>query len=242
MLQQKKTHRMVNNPQISGRYLADYMAASDVKRRSIIAGCKYQPVARVVQHNEAKLHVGRFLRGEISSHIDLLSEAQRLRARLVDESFEQDVVDHNADYIERFAEIAGALKLPEAERLAPGACPSIEIQGVKVTAELAVRFRRATATNDLKLGGAMLRYSKGRELKGDIAEWQAAFIFLYLRSASELHAGEADPKLCFAIDAYSGAVTAAPGNTSTRIKNMEAACAGIAERWENIPPPPNAVF
>ncbi|ULJ74399.1 hypothetical protein [Rhizobium gallicum] len=122
MFQTKKTHRLVKNPQISCRYLADYMAASDVKRRSIIAGCKFQPIARVVQHNDAKLQIGRFLRGDISDLNALRSEAQKLRDRMADEDFDRDVLDHNADYIERFAEIAEAdVDLPDAERISPAA-------------------------------------------------------------------------------------------------------------------------
>ena len=50
----KQTHRLVKNPQISARHLADYMAATDIRKRSILVGCKYQTLARVVQHNEAK--------------------------------------------------------------------------------------------------------------------------------------------------------------------------------------------
>ena len=173
----KKTHRMVNEPQISGRYLAEYMAASDVRRRSIITNCKFQPIARVVQHNEAKLQVGRFLRGDIAEVTGLLDEANRLREQMADGDFERDVLDHNADYLERFAEVAGGMTLPNAHCDAPGPCPTMEIQGVRVNADLAVRFRRSTATNKVKTGAAVVRYAKGQELKTEIAEWQSAFVF-----------------------------------------------------------------
>ncbi len=49
---QPKTHREVKSPQVNARYLADFMAASEVAKRSIIRGCKYQSIARVVQHDE----------------------------------------------------------------------------------------------------------------------------------------------------------------------------------------------
>lgn len=238
----KKTHRLVNEPQISGKSLSDYMAASDVKRRSIITTCKFQPVARVVQHNDAKLQVGRFLRGDIPDIGGLLDEVNRLRERIADGDFERDVLDHNADYLQRFADVAGRLALPDAQCTAPGPCPAIEIQGVRVTADLVARFRRSTSTNKVKTGAAIVRYAKGQELKIEIAEWQSAFIFGYLKQLEDPDQGAPDQKLCFTIDAYSGTVTAAPGNTPTRMKNIEAACAGIAERWDNIQPPPNAVF
>jgi hypothetical protein len=34
----------------------------------------------------------------------------------------------------------------------------------------------------------------------------------------------------------------APTDSVSRFKNMEAACASIAERWPNVAPPPNAVL
>ncbi len=58
----KQTHRLVKNPQISARHLADYMAATDFSKRSILVGRQYQTLARVVQHTEAKQIVSKLLR------------------------------------------------------------------------------------------------------------------------------------------------------------------------------------
>jgi hypothetical protein len=41
------------------------MAASETAKRSIIRGCKYQAIARVIQHDEARLSVGKFIRGDL---------------------------------------------------------------------------------------------------------------------------------------------------------------------------------
>jgi hypothetical protein len=115
----QKTHREVKHPQISIRYLADYMAASEQARRTIIRGCKYQPIARVVQHDEAKLAVSKFIRSGLTDIATLQSEAQRLRDRMADSEFDRDVLDHNVDYIERFAQVSSKLDLPNAEILPP---------------------------------------------------------------------------------------------------------------------------
>lgn len=218
------------------------MAASDVARRSILTGCKFQSIARVVQHNDAKLQVSRYLRGDIATADLLRAEASNLRSRLADDDFARDVLDHNADYIDRFANVAGIIEFPAAERLAPGQCPPVERHGVKITPDIAMRLRRKTATNKIKIGLAALRYAKGKPLKAEIAEWHSAFLYAYLGFVDDTEAADPELKLCLTIDCYSGAVIPAPTNSLTRIKNIDAACAGIAERWDNIQPPPNAVF
>jgi hypothetical protein len=53
----QKTHQEVPNPEITVRYLADFMGASERRRRSIVEGCKYRPIARLVQHREATVAI-----------------------------------------------------------------------------------------------------------------------------------------------------------------------------------------
>jgi hypothetical protein len=116
----QKTHREVKQPQISVRHLADYMAASEQARRTIVRASKYQPIVRLVQHDEAKQAVGKFIRSGTSDVAALKAAAQRLRDRMADSDFDRDVLDHNADYIDRFAGVASKLELPKAEILAAG--------------------------------------------------------------------------------------------------------------------------
>jgi transposase len=58
----EKTHVAVPEAEITVRYLADYMAASERRRRSIIEGCKYRPLARLLQHKEATITISSALR------------------------------------------------------------------------------------------------------------------------------------------------------------------------------------
>jgi hypothetical protein len=238
----QKTHREVKKPQISGRLLADYMAASETARRTIVRGCKYQAIVRVIQHNEAKVAVARFIRDGMVDSGRLTEKAQALRDRIADTDFDRDLLDHNADYIDRFVKIHGVVSLPAADILAPGKTEPFEVHGVKVTPELHFRLQRTTKTNKVKVGAGMLRYAKGKALAPNVAEWQSAFIHGYLTAHPIEEAVEPEGKLCLTVDAYSGAVHAAPGDAVRRYQNMMAACASIAERWPNIAPPPGAVF
>ncbi|MGA7713186.1 MAG: hypothetical protein WCA81_14875, partial [Rhizomicrobium sp.] len=239
---EQKTHREVKKPQISGRHLADYMAASERGGRSIVRNCKYQPIARVVQHDEAKAIIAKFIRDGDENVAAIRERANEIRGRLADSDFDRDLFDHNADYIDRFADIAAKLALPDAELLAPGKSAALNLKGVKVTADIHFRLRRLTKTNKIRIGAGMLRYAKGKTLPRTIAEWQSAFLFGYMNLNPGEEAADAEHKLCITVDAYEGTCYPAPTDSARRFQNMVAACETIAEWWPNIPPPPNAVL
>jgi hypothetical protein len=241
-MSQQKTHRLVKDPQISARYLADYMAASEQARRTIVRRCKYQAIARVVQHDEAKAVVSEFIRDREDNIVFLTEKAQRLRDRLADDDFDRDLYDHNADYIDRFARAYPLLNLPKADIEAAGKTPAINLHGVKVTVEIHFRLRRLTKTNEVRIGAGMLRYLKGKSLAEDVAAWQSAFLYGYLNFVGVDDGAKADHNLCLTIDVQGGVCHPAPTNSVSRFHNMEAACASIAERWANVASPPNAVF
>lgn len=236
-MEPKKTHREAKKPQISARYLADYMTASETARRTIVQKCKYQPIAKVIQHDEAKIAVSKFIRGGGDDISKLREDAQRLRDRIADDAFDRDLFDHNADYIDRFADVASELQIPESiERLAPGASVPLVIHGVSVSPQLQFRLKRTTKSNKLRVGAGVLRYAKGKALLPATGEWQSAFLLGYLRATAD---DGLDPEaaLCLTVDAYTGIAHRAPGDSATRFKNMGAACQTIFERWPAIKPP-----
>lgn len=239
---QTPTHQEVKTPKISARKLAEFMAGTDVRGRTIVRECKYRPVARIIQHKEAKAAIGSFLRGGSVDLEALQIKEAELRDRHADRDFDRDLYDHNADYIARFIKIREKLLMPNVETLPPGQTPAIELNGVRVTFDLALRLERVTRTNKLKVGAAILRYQKGKGLSTKEAEWQSALVHGYLGATSIEGDGEPELALCLTIDAYSGVVCPAPTDSVTRFKNASAACANIAERWDNVPPPENAVL
>jgi len=64
MAEPKKTHVERKSPQISLARLADYMAASEQAKRGIASTCKYQPIARVIQYNDARAIISNYIRSE----------------------------------------------------------------------------------------------------------------------------------------------------------------------------------
>lgn len=244
MISDKKTHREVKKPQISARYLADFMAASETARRTIVQKCKYQSTARVIQHDEAKLVVSKYIHSGGAGGPAVLHEAtQALRDRIADDEFDRDLFDSNADYIERFAHSSASLHFPNAERLPAGRPIIFDLNGVIVKPQIQFRLRRLARGNKIKTGAGMLRYAKGKALPSDVADWQSALLLGCLQ-ATEQGQDQSEPEhgLCLTIDAYSGVAYPAPTDAIRRFQNMKSACASIAERWPNIPPPPKAVL
>lgn len=238
-MSEDKTHREVKKPQISARYLADYMAATQTAGRTIIRGCKYQPIARVVQHDEAKAAVGKAIRDSEGPEV-LAAKSQALRDRMADSDFDRDLYDHNADYIDRFATARGGLELPDADILAPGAHPPTMLSGVRVTFDLAFRLRRLTKTNKIRVGVAALHYAKGKALPPTVGQWQSALLFGYLTQVGVEDGADPEHQLCLTVDAYAGKAYPAPTDAVRRFQQMKSACTTIAEWWPNIPPPPGA--
>lgn len=99
-----------------------------------------------------------------------------------------------------------------------------------------------TRTNKPKSGAVFFRYAKGKSLNVKAAEYQSAFIFSYLSKFPFQEGATPDPKLCITFDVYAPATHEAPGNAIYLYKEIAAVCAGIAERWPAIRPPPNAVL
>lgn len=237
-----KTHRVMPKPQMAARFLADFMAASERSRRSIIQGCKFRRIARVVQHEKARNTIGTYLRSTNGNPGALLARAEALREQIADDDFEREVLDNNADYIERFANVAPDLNRPQADAFPSGNCPPLTINGLSVSVDLCMRLTRTTKTNKVRIGAATLRYAKGEPLPAEVGAWQSSFLMGYLANDAQALNAEPEQKLCLTIDAWAGICHSAPGDAVRRFRNMEAACATIAERWSNVPPPPNAVL
>jgi hypothetical protein len=221
--------------------LLESVVASERAKRTIVREAKYRPTARVVQHDEAKLIISKFIRSGATDPVVLLNQAQGFRDRLADTDFERDLYDHNANYIERFARIYHNVALPKAELLPRGSAPTCTLNGLKVSVELHFRLRRLTKTNKLRVGAGMLRYAKGKTLPTADGEWQSAFLFGYLNMEGT-DGSEPEHKLCLTLDGQSGHCHMAPTDSVSRFQNMTAACATIAERWPNIAPPPSAIL
>ena len=227
---------------MSVRSLADYMAASEITKRSVVRASKYRAIARVIQHDEAKLAVTEFITAGAEDPNYLISKPDYIRGKLADTDFESELNEHNADYLARFASVCEGLVLPKAEVLPGKEYRPLMINGVRVTCSAPLRLQRTTKTNKVRTGAVMYRYTRGKALPDRTGCLQSAAIMGFLSEVEKDADSEPERALCLTVDAYAGKAHAAPGDAVSVFNNIKAACATIAERWENVEPPPNAVL
>lgn len=239
---EQKTHREVREPEISVRHLADFMAASERARRTIVEACKYRPIARLVQHKEATITIsGAIQKGALDKQT-LKDKADFIRNKLADDDFEALTNEVNADYVEKFSEVIATIKLPDADVLPGKVFPPFKINNVKVRFSPHLLLRRIDKSNKQRRGAFMLRYAKGKALPPAGGGFQSAAAFGLLKEYLPEEGSEVDKTICVTLDAFAGELYAAPGAAVSMFANMKAACLTIAERWPNIKPPKGAII
>lgn len=235
------THRLVKHPKVNGRYLADYMDASERARRTIIRGCKFPPIAKLLQHQHAKAFIADFLRNSPDNASALYDEAERLREMMADSDFDRDLLDLNADVLDAYADVFDPAQFPNAEIASTPEPFKLDLSGVEVKPDFRFALQRTTKTNRIRTGLVSIRYAKNKPLADEVGKWQSSLLFACRKMLDGEDEKAAEHKLCVTLDAATGRFIEAPGDAVSRFANMEAACQSIAERWHSIEPPDNAV-
>jgi hypothetical protein len=240
----KKTHTERKSPQITVRYLADYMDASEQSRRRIIRDCKYRPVARVIQHKDARRIITKFLSESKPNLDNLRKDLEILKSKLCTDHFEEEVKKHNCDYVSRFISLwmLSEFDLPNFTYSKAHGQKAVNLRGTLVSLDPQLLVTRTTKTNKQLSGALCLRYAKGKPLKDEVGRHQSALTFGILKRSPIMDGTEPDKALCLTLDAYAGNLYSAPTNSTYLFKEMEAVCEGIAERWPEIKPPVGAIL
>lgn len=216
MTEQQKTHDYRPNRGMSANRLADYMAASEQAKRSILKGCKYRPRARVIQHSDAKESISEWVSSGDADEEALQTRMEILRNGLQGSEFDNEVAEHNADYIERFLAVKPGLPARAQEVTKAGKMPSLDLDGFTLSFSPDLLLKRVNRRNVPKLGVAFFRYSKGKALSPEAACWQGAISMGYLTTKLKqgLMETDAEREMCVAVDMWSGQTTWPPPTRS----------------------------
>jgi hypothetical protein len=236
-----KTHVLAPEPEMDVRYLADYMAGSDRRRRNILTDAKWRPRARLMQHREAKAVIVNALAKGHATKAFFEERAHFIRNKIATDDFDALTNEANADYLKQFSKVVEAIDLPGVEFHTGKTYVLGKTEGLKVPFVTNLTLRRITKTNKVTTGSLMLRYSKGRALPKKVADYQSAIIHGLLGTCAIEDGAQLDRSLCLVLDGFLGASYCAPSNSVTLFKNTLAACATIADAWPNVKPPLGAI-
>ena len=242
-MSESPTHRMVNTPKINSRYLSDYMVASERAKRTIIRDCKYRKIARAIQHDRAKAFITNALLSGSLTPDSLRDEGQRLHDMMSDTDFERDTLDVNGDFLIAYGDVFNMDTFPKTADFSDGPTKfRVNINGVEVNPDIRFEVRRVTRTNRLRTGLGTIRYAKNKPLDEETGAYQSSVLFGCRKMIDVQDETAPEEKLCLTLDCATGRFIPAPSDATRRFQNMEAACATIAERWDNIEPPEGAVI
>lgn len=242
-MSESPTHRLVKTPKINSRYLSDYMVASERARRTIIRDCKYRKIARAIQHDRAKVFITNALRSGGLTPDALREEGQRLHEMMSDTDFERDTLDINGDFLIAYGEVFSLDTFPRTAEISDAPFDfRVNIHGVDFNPDIRFGTQRITRTNRLRTGLGTIRYAKNKPLDEEVGAYQSSALFGCRKMLDVQDEAAPEEKMCLTLDCATGKFIPAPSDATRRFQNMEAACATIAERWENIEPPENAVI
>ncbi len=161
---------------------------------------------------------------------------------LADSEFDAQLHQYNADFVDSFAANAASFDFSRFEIVAPQRIPDPSFNGTLVRFTPSLLTYRTTKQNTQKIGAIMYRYAKGKPVPTDTAEWQCAFMYGYFIEQPFYEEAKPEDKLCLVLCAVSGETHRTPKKPIYKYNEMKAVCSDIAERWDKVPPPPNAIL
>jgi len=231
-------------PRTSHNQLAEYLVAQPYRRSSIVREAKFPKTAQIALYREARLAVARQLcdgwlgTDYIRPAIERLGErkdAPYATAWTIDDS------RRSIDILEAFGRHSAFLKELDRYdfRIMSGTLPHIMIEGVSVSVNISATVHRTARDGTRYVGGLSLFMSQTMANDEDGPERAAVSALLCQMFAEERlgHLGQADQRLCLALDVAGCQVFPAPKGQLRRRWDLSHACAEIARAWPTVTPP-----
>jgi len=243
MLDQKPRYTFRPNPQLSANQIADYLTASSTRRKAIIVGAKFPKTSIIAQYDGARTGITRFLNDGTRSyrHITDAVEGQTRRMARGDAT---DWIkrDSNAsiEAIEAFQSNYNKSGLAKLDcREITGRQPLLDQWPTKISVNLDLSVHKPSRTEKDKVGGIILVFAKGEDKdnrRHERLKTVANLVYVFC-SRFLNHHGDADKKLCFAVDVFAKKMVQPTGEFLRGMKLIAESCEEIADRWAAISPP-----
>jgi hypothetical protein len=222
-----------NAPHFSVNKLAEYMEAMPRRRRSLIIDQIKQPTVKVIHYEDARRALVRFFGDPNRTRQHLLESAAFLRDRAAeigksDEHRAQCLLS-GARAVEAFTSIADEVRTKRILAVpGPRRHADLNMGGVRivVTPDICV-LERGT---ERRIGAVKFHFPRTQRLSQGALQYAATLLFHYLQKQGDTP----QRRECIAVDVFSERYESAPTAMRDRLKDVEAACEEIAERWPAI--------
>lgn len=216
------------HPRFSLNKIAEYMLATPRRRRSLIIDQIRPPTAKVITYEFARRELVRFMCDPDRTSKRLLTAASAMRDRAADSAEE-----HRAKCL-----LCSARALESFSTFSDRVRPKgvVALAAVRRSADVVLGGVRIVVAPDVLLieqgserlvGVVKFHFSRSAPLRGEALQYAGTLVHRCL-----VNGGNSPVKAkCYSIDVFSGGVETVPRAIVDRMKNLEAACEEVAERW-----------
>lgn len=232
---------MRTDPRISATKLAEYMStASFARKRAILQEQKYPQEVATVRWTQAEGPAAQFVANGTTDLSFIDKAIAKLAAVDADTEFKIQNRDLCVEALEKFKLLSNQLAFAEFRRSRGPSNKSmpITINGVAVSVLPHVVLEGVTQKGERVVGGVKFSFPKTHPLNEISAGYLSALIHWHCEEYLP-QLGRADMRLCHAVDVPTSTVFKPPNSYKRRRQYLVEACAEIAQRWPQVPPPKN---
>lgn len=230
-------------PRLSANQLSDYLTATPPRRKSIIQSAKYPKTVVVALYSGARDAIGNYLSDDLRSpkvFADALESIKAREGKLTASDWTKQDCALSIQAIDAFQSAYNSLGLAKIScKPIVSKQPKLPIEGVDVSVALDGTTHRVGKNDEKQVGGLILLFSKSEaSAKGREARCRTSAILAAVFAEKHLaYLGQAEPKICYALDVFGKRIFPAPASFPTKLDHMSAACEEVALRWGHIEPP-----
>lgn len=226
----RRPQRVRDNPRISVNKLAEYLDAPARRRHAIIRDQKYPSDFQVIWYERASSVIVDFLCERITEG-DVVAAVEQMKRVVPTSDSEATKLKNNALALERFLDGYAALDFDGLRVVAArNTAPKIEISGVEVSVRPELILKGRYRGKDV--GGAVkLYFAKDTPLSDEGGLCLSSLVYFHIE---QFHKRKPSRRHSQVLDVFAGHAFEAPTATTARLRNIEAACAEIRDRWPEI--------
>lgn len=222
---------MKKEVQLSVNQLADFMNASDAKKRSIINQQKTPNEFKISYYQLAKARIKKSM--ALSGDLDpILNGIEQLKGKKPEKKRQISDRVVSIEALQRFVnlKIPGLLKKYNYQVIKDIKIKSTFFNGVEivVSPDLIIEI---DIEGQKYYGGFKIHISKGNAFDAKQQSYVATAIHKYLSEIFEESGGNVLAELCLSIDVFGDRIVSSPEDITQKVKDIEITCEEVKKIW-----------